>query len=106
MRKLTLLFVMLLLTASQQVYSQWVNGQNASYVIGSADFTSTGTISSSGLAVDNTNNKLYSVDYCKHVVYRYSLPITSNNPTPERIFGILMILVLHAISVIVQFQSQ
>lgn len=88
MRKLTLL-VMLLLTASQQVYSQWVNGQNASYVIGNTDFTTVGTISSSGLAVDITNNKLYSVDYCKHVVYRYSLPISANNPTPERIFGIL-----------------
>lgn len=71
------------------VYSQWVNGQNASYVIGASDFTSTGTISSPGIAVDNTNNKLYAVDYCKHVVYRYSLPISVNNTLPERTFGIL-----------------
>lgn len=88
MRKLTLLFVMLLLTASQQVYSQWVNGQNASYVIGTTNFTSNGNITSTSLAVDNTNNKLYSVDYCKHVVYRYALPITSDNPTAEITFGI------------------
>lgn len=82
-----LLFILLLfITCVTQ--AQWINGQNASYVLGASDFTSTGSITASGIAVDMTNNKLYAADNCNHVVRRYSLPITSNNQTPERTFGV------------------
>lgn len=81
-----LFFIIGIITFSPS-YAQWTNNQNASYYVGSTAWNAVGSLNASGIAVDETNNKLYISDYCNHVVKRYSLPITSNAPTAERTFG-------------------
>ena len=72
------------------VYAQsaWTNGQNATFVIGQADFTSnvSGTTATTldepkDVAVDVAHGKLYVVDYSNHRVLRYTYPITGNQPS-------------------------
>jgi sugar lactone lactonase YvrE len=85
----------LFLLINYSLMAQWTNGQNASYVIGQPDFNtySAGTTNNnlnnpSQMAIDFTNNKLYVADYYNQRVLRFAYPITSNNPSAERIFGI------------------
>ena len=76
------------------ILAQWTNGQNAQYVVGQPDFT-TYTFGSGSqkfnlptkVAIDFTNNKMYVADSRNYRVLRFAYPITSNNPTAERIFG-------------------
>jgi hypothetical protein len=92
MKALGIFCFMLMFAISLQ--AQWTNGQNASYVIGQANFTSstaattaTGLNGPWGIAVDETNNKLYVVDWGNHRVLRYALPITQNQPSAELVLG-------------------
>jgi sugar lactone lactonase YvrE len=70
------------------------NGQNAEYVVGQADFTTTTTGLTSqkfskpvGIAIDYVNNKLYISDEANSRILRFAYPITSSNPTAEVVFG-------------------
>ncbi|TAE22119.1 MAG: hypothetical protein EAZ92_16110, partial [Candidatus Kapaibacterium sp.] len=74
--------------------AQWTNGQDAAYVLGQPNFTTgvAGTTQQQmsgpgGIAIDATNNKLYVVDNNNNRVLRFGLPITSNNPSAEIVFG-------------------
>ncbi|MFY8001585.1 MAG: FG-GAP-like repeat-containing protein, partial [Candidatus Kapaibacteriota bacterium] len=89
---LTLVLVSFLYTFSLQ--AQWTNGQDAAYVLGQSIFTTSvaGTTQEQmsgpgGIAIDATNNKLYVVDVNNNRVLRFGLPITSNNPSAEIVFG-------------------
>ena len=73
-----------------------VNGRNANFVIGQQDFVSNSVNSStngSGLngpypmAIDEAHGKLYVSDNANNRVLRYAWPITSNQPTPDLVFG-------------------
>jgi hypothetical protein len=84
----------LLLFCASTLHAQWVDGQNAAYVIGQANFTSNTAATTAnglnkpwGLAIDETYNKLYVVDWGNHRVLRYALPITQNQPTAELVLG-------------------
>ena len=86
--------VVLLCILSLQLNAQWTNGQNASYVIGQANFTANAAATTAaglnkpwGLAVDDANQKLYVVDWGNHRVLRYALPITQNHPAAELVLG-------------------
>lgn len=85
-------FIAIILTLTFKINAQWINGQNASVVLGtSGSYTSVGTLNAVGIAIDATNNKVYVSDYCNHVVYRYAT--TSGNLTSssvkEATFGVL-----------------
>jgi hypothetical protein len=86
--------IVLLCILSIQLNAQWTNGQNASYVIGQANFTASTAATTAaglnkpwGLAVDDVNQKLYVVDWGNHRVLRYALPITQNQPSAELVLG-------------------
>lgn len=79
---------------NNKIIAQWSNGQNASYVIGQPNFTSNtasltqiGMDDPEGIAVDLINHKLYVADGNDHRILRYNLPITSNQPAAEIVFG-------------------
>lgn len=85
---------LLLCLISLNLKAQWTNGQNAAFVIGQPDFTTQGANLAinglddpEGVAIDKVNNKLYVVDGDDNLVKRYSLPITSNQPNAELVFG-------------------
>lgn len=87
-----LLAVIVLLAAP--VMAQWTDGQDATYVVGQADFTSSGAAttqngldSSNDVGVDTVNNKLYIADTINHRVLRYAYPITGNQPNAEAVLG-------------------
>ena len=86
-----LLFLVVSVTAAQV---SWTDGRRATFVIGQPDFTSKGSGTSEvtlwsprDVAVDSAHQKLYVVDGFNNRVLRYSLPITDNQPTAERVFG-------------------
>jgi DNA-binding beta-propeller fold protein YncE len=90
----TLLTVILLCILSIQLNAQWTNGQNADYVIGQADFSTSSSGRSAitlnlpgGLAVDAVNRKLYVSDAGNNRILRFSLPINQNQPIAELVFG-------------------
>jgi DNA-binding beta-propeller fold protein YncE len=70
------------------------NGQNADFVIGQADFSTSSSGKSAinlnlqgGLAVDALDRKLYVSDAGNNRILRFSLPINQNQPTAELVFG-------------------
>ena len=72
----------------------WTNGQNATYVIGQADFThntssagATGLRNPRSVAIDTVHSKLYVADRDNNRVLRYAYPITGNQPAAELVFG-------------------
>jgi sugar lactone lactonase YvrE len=74
--------------------AQWTDGQDATYVVGQADFTSSGAATtqngldtSNDVAVDTVNNKLYVADTSNNRVLRYAYPITGNQPNAEAVLG-------------------
>ena len=82
------------LSFSMAVIAQWTNNQNAGIVIGQTDFTSSGwnTTASTltqtvGVAVDNTNGKLYVADYGNNRVLRYAISTLATGVAAERVFG-------------------
>jgi sugar lactone lactonase YvrE len=95
MKNVLMLLVALCVAGVQSVSAQiTTNGQNANFVIGQTDFTSNGAGLANnkfndlvGVAVDVTNNKLYVSEFNNNRVLRFALPITSNNPTAEAVFG-------------------
>ncbi len=87
---ITLLFFFV----SSAVTSQWTNYQNAAMVIGQADFvtgtygtTSTTVGQTVGVAVDNTNGKLYIADKGNHRILRYAISTLATGAAAERVFG-------------------
>ena len=85
---------LLLCAFSLNLNAQWTNGQNATFVIGQPDFTTQGAnVTINGLddpesiAIDKVNNKLYVADGDDNLIKRYSLPITTNQPNAELVFG-------------------
>jgi sugar lactone lactonase YvrE len=85
---------LLLVLCSASASAQWTNNQNASFVIGQADFysavlatTATGLFYPYDVAVDVAHSKLYVNDQGNGRILRYGLPITKNQPTPECVFG-------------------
>lgn len=90
----TMFFFLLSFSLWQNVFAQWSDGQSAEYVIGQPDFTtySSGSATNQfnsprGAAIDYTNNKLYIADLYNNRVFRFSYPISGNQPAPERVFG-------------------
>jgi sugar lactone lactonase YvrE len=86
------LFFVLALAAPAM--AQWTDGQNAQWVLGQADFTSSATATSQtgmtvpyGVAVDVTNGKLYVSDGNNHRILRFAYPITGNQPNAEVVLG-------------------
>jgi sugar lactone lactonase YvrE len=81
----------------QAVQAQFSNGQDADFVIGQPNFTSStangGGISASTLnqpsqvVVDVANNKVYVADRANNRVLRFAYPITSNQPVAEAVLG-------------------
>jgi len=74
--------------------AQWTNGQDATYVLGQADFTSKiSTTSQDGMnrpysvAVDLVNGKLYVSELNNNRVLRFAYPITGNQPNAEAVLG-------------------
>jgi sugar lactone lactonase YvrE len=74
--------------------AQWTTGQNAAFVIGQPNFTTTGAAVDStnvndcrGIAVDVQNGKLYVSDWLNNRVLRFAYPITANEPVAEIVFG-------------------
>ena len=78
-------------------YSQWSNGQDATMVLGQADFVSTkkGTTDRnfSGpthVVVDSKHQKLYVFEEINNRILRFSIPnggFNSNQPVAEAVFG-------------------
>jgi sugar lactone lactonase YvrE len=77
-------------------YAQWVNGQNAEYVVGQTDFNSNdtgvsstllGTLGSHAVAIDFVNHKMYLSDPINYRVLRYPYPVTSNGMAADLVFG-------------------
>ena len=85
MKKYLIIFILFLYSLATQ--AQWTNGQNMTYVLGVSDYVSSGNVSTPGMFVDETNNKLYVSNVCQNTVLRYSLPITSNNQAAELVLG-------------------
>ena len=90
----TLLLVVLIVISFCPSVHAWTNGQNATYVIGQADFTNNvGSTSDQGLswpkdvAIDRVNGKLYVADNINNRVLRFAYPITANQPAAELVFG-------------------
>jgi hypothetical protein len=90
----TFFTVVLLCILSIQLNAQWTNGQNADFVIGQADFSTSSSGKSAitlnlpgGLAVDAVNRKLYVSDAGNNRILRFSLPINQYQPTAELVFG-------------------
>ena len=93
--KYFILILSLFLSINCSLTAQWTNNQNAAYVIGQPDFTTYSSGSTNNnlnspakMAIDYTNHKLYVADQNNYRVLRFAYPITSNNPTAERVFGI------------------
>ncbi|MEY3416967.1 MAG: hypothetical protein RL060_1078 [Bacteroidota bacterium] len=85
------MFCLFIITTNHSCFSQWTNGQSAYGVTGtSGSFTAVGSLTASGIAIDETNNKLYVSDYCNHVVYRYALTAgnLASSPVIEATFGL------------------
>jgi sugar lactone lactonase YvrE len=76
-------------------HADWVDGQNASFVIGQPDFTSSGGAVTqnrlgarpTAVAVDFRHNKIYVADYSNHRVLRFSYPVIANQPDAEAVLG-------------------
>ena len=76
MKKLFLnaLIIIIYFVALNVSYAQWTNGQSAVNVLGTAgSYTAVGSLTASGVAIDEINNKIYIADYCNSAVYRYAL---------------------------------
>lgn len=93
-RPLALILLSFCLFFTNNINAQWSNGQNATFVIGQPDFnsnsanlTQNGIDDPEGIAVDLINHKLYIADGNDHRILRYNLPITSNQPDAEIVFG-------------------
>ena len=93
--KYIILLLGLFLSINYSLTAQWANGQNATYVIGQPDFTTFSLGSTNNnfyypyqMAIDYTNHKLYVADGGNNRILRFAYPITSSNPTAERVFGI------------------
>jgi hypothetical protein len=92
--KKTGIIVFLLFFISSAITAQWTNYQNAAMVIGQADFV-TGTYGTTattvgqtvGVAVDNTNGKLYVADKGNHRILRYAISTLATGAAAERVFG-------------------
>lgn len=72
----------------------WTNGQDALYVLGQADFSSsTSGVSATqfsapkDVAIDRLHNKLYVLDSFNNRVLRFSYPINASQPAAELVFG-------------------
>jgi DNA-binding beta-propeller fold protein YncE len=93
--RVAIVVAMFLLASINAVHADWVNGQNASFVIGQADFTSTGGATSqnrlgarpTGVAVDFRHNKIYVADSDNNRVLRFGYPIIANQPEAEAVLG-------------------
>jgi sugar lactone lactonase YvrE len=84
------MFCLCSMTIHHTCFAQWSNGQAAYGVVGTGgSFTAVGSLTASGIAIDETNNKLYVSDYCNHVVYRYALTAgnLASSPVIEATFG-------------------
>jgi hypothetical protein len=85
---------MFLFASVNSLYAQWLNGQNAQYVIGQANFTSytaaAGSIGAGGpydIAVDAAHGKMYVSMMDQNRVLRYSYPLSGNQPVADLVFG-------------------
>lgn len=74
--------------------AQWANGQDATYVLGQADFSSSGYGTSdstfyfsSDVAIDEANGKMYIADNHNNRILRFSYPIYENQPNAELVLG-------------------
>ena len=76
-------------------YADWVDGQNASFVIGQPDFTSSGGAVTqnrlgarpTAVAVDFRYNKIYVADHTNNRVLRFGYPAIANQPDAEAVLG-------------------
>jgi len=87
--------IVLFKTLSAQV---WTNGQSASYALGAASPSVSGSISASAntfgptvvnicFAIDAKHGCLYVADFFSHRVLRFAYPVTSNQPSANLVFG-------------------
>jgi hypothetical protein len=76
--------------------AQWVNGQNAEFVVGQTNFTSNntgvsstllGSLGSHAVAIDFVNHKMYLSDPINYRVLRYPYPVTKNGMAADLVFG-------------------
>lgn len=84
-----------ILAAATATHADWVDGQDASFVIGQPDFTSTGAAVTANrlgarptdVAVDFRFNRIYVADHDNHRVLRFIYPVTANQPDAEAVLG-------------------
>ena len=99
MKKFTLYTAILLsLLFQTKLKAQWTNGQNASYVIGQVNFTTTVTgvtdstfstfaVVQGGGVIDARHHVMYITDYFANRVLRYPYPLTRNSVNATMVFG-------------------
>ena len=85
----------MLLASTFSLHAQFfMTGQNATYVVGQANFTTRdyGTTNKRfwyayDVAVDITNGKMYVADWWNNRVLRFAYPVTQNDPVADLVFG-------------------